>query len=31
MKTQMKKPVAGKAKYSDEYKQQALELPSIRE
>ena len=26
MKTQMTKPVAGKATYSDEYKQQALEL-----
>ncbi len=26
MKTQMRKPVSGKASYSDEYKQQALEL-----
>lgn len=26
MKTQITKPVSGKAKYSDEYKQQALEL-----
>jgi len=26
MKTQMRKPVAGKASYSDEYRQQALEL-----
>ena len=26
MKTQMRKPVPGKAKYSEEYKQQALEL-----
>jgi transposase len=26
MKTQMRKPVPGKTKYSDEYKQQALEL-----
>lgn len=26
MKTQMRKPVSGKASYNDEYKQQALEL-----
>jgi transposase len=26
MKTQMRKPVSGKASYSDEYKQQTLEL-----
>jgi transposase len=26
MKTQMRKPVSGKTKYSDEYKEQALEL-----
>jgi hypothetical protein len=31
MKTQVRKPVHGKASYSDEYEQQALELAGLDE